>query len=151
RTMIEKDEFREDLFFRINTFEVSLPPLRERRSDIPELARHLLARTAKRPVDQVGDLLSPEAIDVLLEHDWKGNVRELANAMEYAWIMSGGECIRPEHLPRNLREKPVGASPGKPRLSVVTPSAGSAQTLEQVEMEHLLRVLEKHGGSKTAA
>jgi DNA-binding NtrC family response regulator len=153
RIMIEKDEFREDLFFRINTFEVHLPPLRERRSDIPELARHLLARSAKRPVEQVGALLSPESIDVLLEHDWKGNVRELANAMDYAWIMSGGETIQPEHLPRNLREKPLTAPPsGKPKLSVVSPApASTPQTLEQVEMDHLVRTLEKHNGSKTAA
>ncbi len=90
RTMIEKDEFREDLFFRINTFDVRLPPLRERRSDIPELARYLLARAAKRTVEQVAHLLTPETIDMLLEHEWAGNVRELYNAMEYANILSGG-------------------------------------------------------------
>src|SRR5262249_17499647 len=82
REMIEQDEFREDLYFRINTFEIRLPPLRERRPDIPDLARHLLARAAKRPVEQVADLLTPEAVDTLLEHEWPGNVRELANVME---------------------------------------------------------------------
>src|SRR5262249_41222311 len=79
REMIHEDEFREALYFRINTFEIRLPPLRERRADIPALARHLLARAARRPIDQVSELLSPEAIDVLLEHDWRGNVRQLAN------------------------------------------------------------------------
>src|SRR5207302_797720 len=78
RQMIKDDDFREDLYFRINTFEIRLPALRERRADIPDLARHLLGRAARRPVDQVADLLSPEAIDVLLEHDWPGNVREMA-------------------------------------------------------------------------
>ena len=58
--MIAEDQFREDLYFRINTFEIRLPALRERRSDIPDLARHLLARAAKRPPDQVADLLSPK-------------------------------------------------------------------------------------------
>ena len=91
--------FREDLFFRINTFEIRLPPLRERRPDIPDLARHLLARAAQRPVEQVADLLTPEAIDVLLEHEWPGNVRELANVMEHAYIIAGGGRSLPEHLP----------------------------------------------------
>src|SRR5207302_3932350 len=93
RLMVKEGEFREDLFFRINTFEIRLPPLRERRSDIPELARFLLSRAAKRPVDQVVDLLSPEAIEVLLEHDWPGNVREMANVMEHSFIIAGGGRI----------------------------------------------------------
>ena len=72
--------------------------------------------------------------------------------MEYAIIMSGGEVILSEHLPRNLREK--SAAGAKPRLSVVSnsePIPATARTLEQVEMEHVLSVLEKHNGSKTAA
>src|SRR5437588_3313727 len=84
RGMIAKDEFREDLYFRVNTFEIRLPPLRERRPDIPDLARHLLARAAKRPVEQVSPLLTPDAIDTLLEYHWRGNVRELDNVMEHA-------------------------------------------------------------------
>src|SRR4029077_4436023 len=103
REMIRDDDFREDLYFRINTFEIRLPPLRERRPDIPDLARHLLGRAARRPVAQVGPLLSPEAIDVLLEYDWPGNVRELANVMEHAYILAGGQQITPEHLPHHLR------------------------------------------------
>src|SRR5262245_36571510 len=104
RQMIQHDEFREDLYFRINTFELRLPPLRERRSDIPDLARHLLARVAKRPVEQVADLLTPEAVDSLLEYHWQGNVREVANAMEYAFLMSGGQQVLPEHLPLQVRQ-----------------------------------------------
>ena len=91
REMIQKDEFREDLYFRINTFEIHLPPLRDRRQDIPDLARHLLARAARRPIEQVAELLTPEAIDVLLEHEWPGNVREMANVMEHAYIIAGGQ------------------------------------------------------------
>src|SRR5436305_3117122 len=103
RAMTQDDSFREDLFFRINTFEIRLPPLRERRPDIPDLARHLLARAARRPADQVADLLTPDAIDVLLEFDWPGNVRELANVMEHAFILSGGQHITSDHLPYYLR------------------------------------------------
>ncbi len=151
REMIQEDEFREDLYFRINTFEIRLPPLRERRQDIPDLARHLLGRAARRPVEQVADLLSPEAIDVLLEHAWPGNVREMANVMEHAYILSGAERITPEHLPHHLR-----SLPGKPptlNLAAATatvPQSG-ARTLREIEMEHVLRVLDKHAGNKPAA
>src|SRR5437764_5007539 len=145
RTMIQDDVFREDLYFRINTFEVRLPPLRERRADIPDLARHLLSRAARRPGEQVAELLSPEAVDVLLEHDWPGNVRELANVMEHAYIIAGGQRITPEHLPHHIRPVPGGP----PTLSLAAASVGSspasgARTLREIEMEHILRVVEKH-------
>src|SRR5947209_8204701 len=99
RAMIAKDEFREDLFFRVNTFEIRLPPLRERRADIPELALHLLARAARRPIDQVAELLTPDAVAALQDHEWPGNVRELANVMQHALILSNGDPIGPEHFP----------------------------------------------------
>ena len=150
RTMIKEEAFREDLYFRINTFEIRLPPLRERRQDIPELARHLLGRAARRPAEQVANLLSPEAVDVLLEHEWPGNVREMANVMEHAFIISGSQRITPEHLPHHIRP-----SSGVPTLSLaVAPASGTtpgARTLREIEMEHVLRVLEKHGGNKPAA
>jgi DNA-binding NtrC family response regulator len=151
RTMIKADEFREDLYFRINTFEIRLPPLRERRPDIPELARHLLGRAARRPIEQVADLLSSEAVEVLLEHDWPGNVREMANVMEHAYILAGGQHITPDHLPHHLRptldrgqsmDRPTGAPLASPTAS---------RTLREIEMEHVLRVLDKHGGNKPAA
>src|SRR5579871_652362 len=149
RAMIREDEFREDLYFRINTFEIRLPPLRERRADIPDLARHLLARAARRAFEQVADLLSPDATAVLQDYDWPGNVRELANVMEHAYIIAGGQPIRSEHLPHHIRAVP----PSPPTLSLtpgpapVSAPAGT-RTLREVEMDHLLRVLEKHGGSK---
>jgi DNA-binding NtrC family response regulator len=157
RDMIQKDEFREDLYFRINTFELRLPALRERRSDIPDLARHLLARAAKRPLDQVNDLLTPEAIDALLEHDWPGNVRELANVMEHAYIIAGGQKITPEHLPHTLRPRadtsPTTLSLKRPpgTAAAAAPVSSPARTLREIEMEHILRVLEKHNGNKPAA
>ncbi len=152
RAMIKKDEFREDLYFRINTFEIRLPALRERRPDIPELAKHLLARAARRPVEQIAGLLTPETIDAILEHDWPGNVRELANVMEHAYIISGGGAITPDHLPRHLRDQAPPAT--VPHPAVAASAAGglaSSRTLRDIEMEHILRVLEKHNGNKPAA
>jgi DNA-binding NtrC family response regulator len=149
RTLIKDDHFREDLYFRINTFEIRLPALRERRSDIPSLARHLLSRAARRPIEQVEELLTPEAVDVLLEHDWPGNVRELANVMEHAYIIAGGQKLTPEHLPHHIR------SHAGPTTLTFTPAplpaVPSPRTLREIEMEHVLRVLEKHAGNKPAA
>ena len=151
RTMIKDDHFREDLYFRINTFEIRLPPLRERRADIPDLARHLLARAARRPMEQVADLLSAEAVDALLEHEWPGNVRELANVMEHAYIIAGGQKITPEHLPHHLRHPEGVAGTIRPASQSGEPAPAGARTLREIEMEHVLRVLEKHGGNKPAA
>jgi DNA-binding NtrC family response regulator len=153
---IETGEFREDLFYRVNTFIITLPSLRERQSDIPDLARHLLARAAKRPIGQLGDLLTPEAIEALCEFDWPGNVRQLANVMEYAFIVSGGQPITPDHLPQNLRSapRPVTLSmSAAARANEPAPAAApaAARTLHMIEMEHILRVLEKHKGNKPAA
>jgi DNA-binding NtrC family response regulator len=151
RELIKADQFREDLYFRINTFEIRLPALRERRQDIPDLARHLLGRAARRPIEHVAELLSAEAVDVLLEHAWPGNVRELANVMEHAYILSGGQGITPEHLPHHLRS----GSGKPPTLSLAAATMGvdpgGARTLREIEMEHVLRVLEKYSGNKPAA
>jgi DNA-binding NtrC family response regulator len=148
REMIKQDEFREDLFFRINTFEIRLPALRERRQDIPELARHLLARAARRPIDQVAALLTPDAVDSLLEYHWPGNVRELANVMEHSFILAGGGPITSEHLPGNLR---TGGGSAATLSFPATTAAALPKTLKDVEMAHILKVLEKHQGNKPAA
>jgi len=154
REMVQKGEFREDLYFRINTFPVTLPALRDRRSDIPELARHLLGRAARKPVEQVADLLSPEAIDVLLDHEWPGNVREMVNVMEYAHIISGGNPITPDHLPQHIRNpsaRPATLPLSGARSDEPAPSSAAPRTLREIEMDHVLKVVEKHNGNKRAA
>jgi DNA-binding NtrC family response regulator len=150
RQMIRDDQFREDLYFRINILEVRLPSLRERKSDIPDLARHLLARHARRPVEQVAGLLTPEVVKVLQEHDWPGNVRELSNVMEHACIISSGGTITPEHLPHLVRRPISGSRSGAVSLPAVQED-DEPKTLEEIENAYVLRVLEKHKGSKTAA
>jgi DNA-binding NtrC family response regulator len=158
RQMVSEGQFREDLLFRLNMFHIHLPPLRERKADIPELARHLLARAAKRPPSAVADLLTPEALEVMMNYHWQGNVRELANAMEYAWIVSSGQPITAQHLPYDVRApRAVTASasraPEPPVLSIHTPgpAAGAGtKTLSDVEMEYILQVYAKNNYNKQA-
>ncbi|MCX7700479.1 MAG: sigma-54 dependent transcriptional regulator, partial [Gemmataceae bacterium] len=157
--MVQRDEFREDLYYRVNTFEIRLPPLRERRSDIPDLALNLLTRAARKPMDQVRPLLGASVIDALTHYDWPGNVRELANAMEYAWIVSGGQPLQPEHLPAHIRagRSPTPVMPPSRSMPTVSPSPVPSHatplggSLAEVEMQHILRVLEKHNGHKASA
>ena len=99
--MVAAGEFREDLWFRINTFEIPLPPLRERIDDIPLLARHLAARF-RGPHGGDDELFAPETLEMLIAHTWPGNVRELANVIEHAMILCDAFPIRPEHLPQRF-------------------------------------------------
>lgn len=159
RQMIAEGTFREDLLYRLNMFHIHLPPLRERKADIPALARHLLSRAAKRPAEVVADLLTPDALDVMMAHPWQGNVRELANAMEYAWIVSAGQPITPQHLPHEVRTSrsaatapsPAGVLPMHPHTFSATPPAALAsgtKTLSDVEMEYILQVYAKNNQNK---
>jgi DNA-binding NtrC family response regulator len=152
REMIETDAFREDLFFRINTFEITLPALRDRKADIPALARHMLKRYNHRRGGQE-PTLTPEAIEALTAHDWPGNIRELANAIERASILSGGGEILPEHLPtqnysrRSMTPSLASNAVAGPHFTV--PEGNP--TLRDVEMKYIQVVLEKYNGNKPAA
>jgi transcriptional regulator with PAS, ATPase and Fis domain len=159
---VQRDEFREDLYYRVNTFEIRLPPLRERRSDIGDLALNLLSRAARRPIENVQPLLGRAVVDALCNYDWPGNVRELANAMEYAWIVSGGQGLLAEHLPvhiRNGRAPAILSFPGRIAAQAAPPPAptephhatGSGGSLAEMEMSHIFRILEKHKGHKQSA
>lgn len=100
--LLQRKEFREDLYYRINVVSLYLPPLRERREDIPLLVKHFLAKRLeedKRPAQEI----SKEALEILTRYHWPGNVRELENVVEQAMVWSRGEMIRPEHLPATLR------------------------------------------------
>ena len=144
--MVSEGVFREDLYFRINTFEIPLPPLRERKDDIPELSRTLIARYLKRR-DIPESILSAEAITVLKQHDWPGNVRELANALERALIMSDGVTIRPEDLPSHLHRYISNASPSPQTITMPT----SPKTLREIEMDMIYKALDKFQGDKPKA
>jgi two-component system NtrC family response regulator len=139
--MVADDEFREDLMYRINTFEIKLPALRERVEDVPALARHLLSRH-RRQTGADGELIAKDAIETLMSHVWPGNVRELANVVEHATILCDTGPIRSEHLPQRFDARQlVGAARKKP----------GAVTLREMEMEAIHDALERTGGNKPQA
>jgi DNA-binding NtrC family response regulator len=143
--MVQEGTFREDLFFRVNTFEIHLPPLRERRDDIPKLAHHHVARHLKRD-DVPMEILSPSVVEALMDHEWSGNIRELANAMKHAVVLAEGGTILPEHLPAM-----VTGGHRVPSNSVVKIDSHRGRTLREIEMEVILQVLDKHNGDKPRA
>lgn len=138
--MVEEGEFREDLMYRINTFAIHLPPLRERLEDIPELARHLYARFRNdaNPGDAV---FTRAALELLASHTWPGNIRELANVIEHATILCDHPPIAPEHLPQRFDAR--GARGG--RLNT------GPMSLRDLELQAINEALERHDGNKPAA
>jgi two-component system, NtrC family, response regulator len=131
--MIEEGAFREDLYYRLNVFTISLPALRDHTEDIPELASHFLAYYAARENKPVLHI-SKAALQLLKQHNWKGNTRELRNVLERATIMADGDTIQPEHLPFEIQKQ----------------SAGSVNlTLASVEKDHIQKVLRSTNGNKT--
>jgi DNA-binding NtrC family response regulator len=138
--MISDGRFREDLFYRLNVIEVVLPPLRERREDIPALAEHFAGRSAARLGRDFR--LAPETVERLLRYPWPGNVRELENAMERAVILARGNAVAPEDLPPHVAAGlNLGSSPTLPRQT----------TLAEAERDLILQTLERFGRNHSAA
>ncbi|HEY5657165.1 MAG TPA: sigma-54 dependent transcriptional regulator [Myxococcota bacterium] len=102
---VNAGRFRTDLFYRLNTFPLHIPPLRERKQDIPPLARHFLEVFAKKYMKKAIRGFSPEAEEILCSHDWKGNCRELRNVIERIVVLENVETILPEHLPMSLTNR----------------------------------------------
>ncbi len=153
-TLVRTGKFREDLYYRLNVVTLQLPPLRDRKQDIPLLLDHFLRELTERhgrgPV-----ALDPEAQWRLLAYDWPGNVRELQNVLERALVLAEQDVIGPEHLPAEVRpgsESEVRAVPPPDQGSGVhEPRAGGLLSLEEVERRHVMRVLEATGGSREEA
>lgn len=151
---VKAGRFREDLYYRIHVVAIEIPPLRERPTDIPELASAFLTRASSSLGRKVTNL-SPKALEVLLRHRWPGNVRELENAMEHAVAVGGSETIEPEDLPAELRgPKPAepGAisAPGTPTLDSI-PLGELDQMLAVCERRFLERALAHSGQCRTRA
>ncbi|RME51026.1 MAG: sigma-54-dependent Fis family transcriptional regulator [Deltaproteobacteria bacterium] len=112
QSAIEAGTFREDLFYRLNVFSITLPPLRKRKEDIPALVAAFCERERRRLPHDV-PLPDADALEAMTAYDWPGNVRELQNVIERAAILAGGEPIRREHLPLSL----FPARAPRPRVS----------------------------------
>ena len=106
--LVQEGKFRKDLFYRLNVFPIHLPPLRERREDIPALARHFLASVSARMHKRIGDF-TPEAVASLVQYDWPGNVRELSNVVERLIILCGEGRVGRAHVCESLSVSPPSA------------------------------------------
>ncbi|HDL53190.1 MAG TPA: sigma-54-dependent Fis family transcriptional regulator [Proteobacteria bacterium] len=135
---VKEGRFREDLYYRLNVIPIDLPPLRERREDIPLLAEHFLKEISERNRKDIRGF-APQTMDLLLRNRWKGNIRELENVVERAVIMSRSEFIQPVDLPVHIQDSeataPVGVTPGRP--------------LSELEKEAIVQTLQMTGGNRT--
>jgi PAS domain S-box-containing protein len=136
--LVKAEKFRDDLYFRINVFKISLPPLSERREDVPLLVDHFIERFNHQKGRSVAGA-SREAMSALMLHGWPGNVRELENAIEHAFVLCRDDLIRIEDLPEHLH--PDGNAAGV--------SIGGS--LQDVEKAAILHALQRHSGKKLAA
>ena len=148
-TLVESGRFREDLYFRLQVVEIRVPPLRERRGDIPVLARHLLSKIRQ---DMHGEarFISNAAMKRLSEYDWPGNVRELENVLTRAAILSRGATLGPEHLSMGHGTQAT-ESPAATSEAAVEAQGPPDLTVGAVIADHVGRVLLQTGGNKSEA
>jgi two-component system NtrC family response regulator len=167
--MVESGTFREDLLFRINTFEIQVPPLRERNEDVMPLARHLYLRHHPEHAS-IEQLFSDEVVALFLQHPWPGNVRELANVIEHATILCEHPPILPEHLPKHVVDRrmrrdmkqqtpsatlpmqpQVASAPAVPIVREAIPHREAPLSLKEMEVLAIQEAVLRHKGSKSAA
>ncbi len=154
RAAVAARQFREDLFFRLSVFPITIPPLRERQSDIPMLARFFVDRFCrdlnKRPLS-----LAPSAIDELLSYRWPGNVRELQNCIERAVILTEGDAIHARHLSLSFSDASHESAAGNNPWDRIDLSgslvAATARAVAEVERRKISQALSDAGGNRTKA
>lgn len=132
------NRFREDLYYRLNVIPVTVPPLRERKEDIPLLVDHFRQKFVQRYKKQINSI-SPLAVDILLQYEWQGNIRELENALEYAFVRSKRtdmlcECCLPSHLSSHTSSKE---------------QKHSKDIEEEQKIQSLIALLRQHNWNKT--
>jgi DNA-binding NtrC family response regulator len=138
--MMKEKTFREDLYYRLNVFSLSIPPLRDRKEDVPLLVAHFIRNSAIAPKRNVH--IAPGAMEALMRYPWPGNVRELENVIERALILCDAGVIEPEHLPLGVRLEPASAG---------TEGDGRLVTLEELERRYVKRVLDSCAGHRQKA
>jgi PAS domain S-box-containing protein len=136
--LVKAGTFRRDLYYRINVVRIAMPPLRERREDIPLLVEHFIARFNRLREREIAGVAS-ETLGILLAHDYPGNIRELENIIEYAFILCTGGLICPEHLPEPLRPPPQAVLPV------------GVTTLHELEARFIQETLRRHAWNRGAA
>jgi transcriptional regulator with GAF, ATPase, and Fis domain len=142
RRLVGEGRFREDLFYRLSVIEIEVPPLRERKADVPALAHHFVAHFAKQQEREVPEL-SPEFLAALMQSDWPGNVRELQNYIERILAMTPGRVLRPSPPPRDLEDRGATLRPGRSRRLT--------DVVEEMERRMLVEALEKARGNQSVA
>lgn len=140
KKLVESGLFREDLFYRINVIPISIPPLRERRSDIPLLAESFFRRIRLKN-DKHIDVISNSAMDALMNYSWPGNVRELKSALEYGFVTCNSSVIEPQHLPPDVFQNNIQISP-KQKIDL---------DRNEIQKRRLIDALEQTGGNQTKA
>ena len=141
RSMVRKGLFREDLYYRMTTISLEIPPLRGRGGDVELLARHFVGVLNERFASSKN--IGKEAMETLRRHSWPGNVRELKHAVEAAMVVCEGSEILPEHLPEAVRGTLQAASAGAP-----IPEDAALPTLDQLELAHIRRALQASNGHR---
>ncbi len=144
--LIKQGKFREDLYYRLNVIPIRVPPLRERRDDIPLLIEHFFKKSIERNKSKSVVDISEEVVDILTAYDWPGNIRELENMIERSVILSRNGCIEKEDLPDFLQEMKVNRSILPRRKNVPLKEA-----LRYSEKEIIERILEENGGNRKKA
>jgi transcriptional regulator with PAS, ATPase and Fis domain len=138
--LVRKGVFRQDLFYRVNVMRLKLPNLRDRREDIPLLAERFVNKFNRLQNKDVAGV-SEDALALLMDHDYPGNVRELENIIEHAFVLCRGGMIEPHHLPSSVR----------PDVGVQPQARGGGLTLKALEAIHIADAIRRHNGNRTAA
>jgi DNA-binding NtrC family response regulator len=147
RQMVEEGRFREDLYYRMHVINVYLPPLRERKEDIPPLAQHFLEKYSEENSKPEMEL-TPDALDLMMEYDWPGNVRELENVIERAVVLGNGAKLGPDLIPEHVRSAP---SFHIPKFSVPPEGISFKDVITNVEKRLIESTLEAAGGVQKRA
>ncbi len=140
---VKEGKFREDLFFRLNVFKILLPPLRERKDDIPELSKYFLEKYCKEINKNITGF-SPEAIKILKGYSWHGNIRELQNVIERAVVLCNGTIITPRELPEDLIQKGEVTN-----LANLYENETLDEAIERIEKSLIIKALKKANFSQT--